>query len=163
MFVMISFEMCTSTCFISMNLFLFVSRHLSHYLTFVLDSWPFCWIISSRIDMGDGIPDCSCGAGKMELRCAGKNAMHAGQYYLKCPANLNHAWSFQWCDMYVRGISSISGIDHREKSRLINERNTKCKVCRRIWQLWPSLYKEWPLWFEDPSLHRVYGHPLGCS
>lgn len=49
---------------------------------------------------GDGTPDCSCGKGKMELRCAGKNALHAGRYYLKCPADGQHPGSFKWYDEY---------------------------------------------------------------
>ncbi|KAG6385470.1 hypothetical protein SASPL_154305 [Salvia splendens] len=55
------------------------------------------------IDMADGIPDCGCGARRMYLRCAG---------------------NCYWCDEYVRGMSSKSEIDHRRKSRLVNERGT---------------------------------------
>ncbi|KAL1566887.1 hypothetical protein AAHA92_02430 [Salvia divinorum] len=46
----------------------------------------------------DDAPYCCCGAGKMDLRCAGKSALHAGRLYLKCPVNGKHAESFIWFD-----------------------------------------------------------------
>ncbi|KAL1563825.1 hypothetical protein AAHA92_06248 [Salvia divinorum] len=36
----------------------------------------------------------------MDLRCAGKSAMHAGRFYYKCPVNGKHPGSFKWCDEY---------------------------------------------------------------
>lgn len=46
------------------------------------------------------IPDCPCGTGKMELRCAGPDAENPGRYYLKCPAHGQHPCSFKWYDTY---------------------------------------------------------------
>ncbi|KAL1566828.1 hypothetical protein AAHA92_02386 [Salvia divinorum] len=61
--------------------------------------------------MASDIPECACGAGKMELRCAGKAAMHAGRYYLRCPHNGKHPGSFRWFDDFQRQLTnSWSGI-----------------------------------------------------
>ncbi|XP_057772049.1 FBD-associated F-box protein At5g22730-like isoform X2 [Salvia miltiorrhiza] len=46
------------------------------------------------------IPLCRCGRGKMLVKCAGKEALHAGRFYYKCPANIKHQGSFLWCDEY---------------------------------------------------------------
>lgn len=45
-------------------------------------------------------PECRCGNGLMILKCAGKDAMHTGRVYYKCPADLKHDKSFLWCDDY---------------------------------------------------------------
>ncbi|KAL1543545.1 hypothetical protein AAHA92_20507 [Salvia divinorum] len=71
--------------------------------------------------MAGDIPECGCGEGKMELRCAGKTAMHAGRYYLKCPHNGKHLGSFQWYDEYQRQVItrwSYVGQCHRSKSAI---------------------------------------------
>ncbi|KAL1545162.1 hypothetical protein AAHA92_21916 [Salvia divinorum] len=49
--------------------------------------------------LGD-TPDCVCSPGKMEIRCAGKSAMNAGRFYLKCHVNGKHPGSFKWHDEY---------------------------------------------------------------
>ncbi|KAG6410442.1 hypothetical protein SASPL_128502 [Salvia splendens] len=36
----------------------------------------------------------------MELQRVGPNALNAGRYYLKCPANDKHPMSFKWYDEY---------------------------------------------------------------
>lgn len=46
------------------------------------------------------IPECCCGEGKMELLKAGKYAINAGRWYLRCPTKGNHPMSFMWYDEY---------------------------------------------------------------
>lgn len=50
-------------------------------------------------EAGDA-PECCCGEGEMVLLKAGKHAMNAGRYYLKCPADGKHPMSFKWYDAY---------------------------------------------------------------
>lgn len=47
------------------------------------------------------------------MRRAGKTAMNARRYYLKCPANFNHRGSFIWCDEYIRGMRAMPTLDDR--------------------------------------------------
>lgn len=86
-----------------------------------MDLFAYSQQMSQRLPKADRIPECGCGMGKMAMHYAGKNAMNAGRYYLKCPANLSHSGSFQWCDVYIRGISGNSDIDECVP-RLGNER-----------------------------------------
>ncbi|XP_042026216.1 uncharacterized protein LOC121773422 [Salvia splendens] len=46
----------------------------------------------------EGLPDCSCGKGKMELRITWKTATNPGRYYWKCPYGGKHQGSFMWYD-----------------------------------------------------------------
>ena len=80
--------------------------------------------MSQRVAKADGIPECGCGWGKMEMRMAGKNAINAGRYYMKCPANLNHSGSFHWCDEYIRGLSGNSYIDERANIPRLDQERT---------------------------------------
>lgn len=84
------------------------------FVVFIMDLLAYCQHMSQRLVKADGIPECGCGMGKMEMRMAGRTAINAGRYYMKCPANLNHSGSFHWCDEYIRGMSGNSYIDERE-------------------------------------------------
>ncbi|KAG6411284.1 hypothetical protein SASPL_129362 [Salvia splendens] len=78
---------------------------------------------------GGGTPECYCGAGKMELRCAGPKAMNAGRYYLKCPANDNHPKSFMWFDEFLhdnkRRNKEVTG-KHIREGRPAAVRDHRC-------------------------------------
>ncbi|KAL1559487.1 hypothetical protein AAHA92_09824 [Salvia divinorum] len=74
--------------------------------------------------MADDIPDCGCGKRKMEMRCAGRSAMHAGRYYYKCPTNGKHPGSFKWCDEYHQEIPSRApGVELEKTKRVTSSRN----------------------------------------
>ena len=82
--------------------------------TYFVDSFLIITSYCSLMYPSGETPDRSCGGGKMELRCAGKNVVHVGRYYLKCPANGQHLGSFKWYDEYRTG-----GLNHT------NEENGK--------------------------------------
>lgn len=74
---------------------------------------PLSQQMLQRFGKADGIPECGCGSRKMVMRCAGKQAIHTGRYYLKCPEDLNHPGSFIWCDEYIGGMGARSSLDER--------------------------------------------------
>ncbi|XP_042001184.1 uncharacterized protein LOC121750669 [Salvia splendens] len=85
--------------------------------------------VCSLMYQGGGTPECYCGAGKMELRCAGPKAMNAGRYYLKCPANDNHPKSFMWFDEFLhdnkRRNKEVTG-KHIREGRPAAVRDHRC-------------------------------------
>ena len=87
---------------------LLIMAYFFYFITAIIDLLAYSQQMSPRLAKADRIPECGCGWGKMAMRCAGKTAVNAGRYYMKCPANLNHSGSFQWCDEYIRGISGSS-------------------------------------------------------
>lgn len=53
----------------------------------------------------------------MEMRRAGKTALNAGRYYLKCPSNGRHPGSFKWYDEYIGGNETeISAVEQEAGS-----------------------------------------------
>ena len=89
----------------------------------------------------DGIPDCSCGHGKMDLRRAGVSAMNPGRLYYKCPLGGNHPGHFIWCDEHSshtgsrkyrdqnQSTASSGPVPHSGESRVDAKKDRCCIVC----------------------------------
>lgn len=82
-------------------------------------------LMSTSTNEVDVIPECLCGGGKMNLFCAGKDAIHSGRYFYKCPTNEKHLRSFLWCDGYHSKIG-----DDKQPNFVLNQEYRPAKTVR---------------------------------